>query len=311
MTAVELLHRDISYRLLRAEEDQDAKAFWFFMHKQRPGMEHSTYRPCFSVLLMKEMQQFLHRAMDRLALVGGNMDSRLAHMVIASDANVFNLGGDLELFSRLIRERNREHLQAYARLCVQSMFECYELTSRSRVHTIALVQGDALGGGLELALSCQSIVAESGVGMGFPEVLFDLFPGMGAFSFLCQRVSPRIAEEMMLNGTIYSSDELHRMGLVDILVPKGEGVQAVNDLIRRNKRIPHARTALSRVRHAARPVTLKELLDITEIWVDTAMQLGDKSLRTMERLVRAQQKRPIAAEMPATAIGELAHVSAR
>ncbi|MFM2287121.1 MAG: hypothetical protein RL684_264 [Pseudomonadota bacterium] len=295
MTAVELLHRDISYRLLRAEEDPEANAFWFFMHKKRAFLE-GTYRPCFSVLLMKEMQQFLHRAKDHLALPGGNADSRLAHMIIASDANVFNLGGDLDLFSRLIRERNREHLQAYARLCVQSMFDCYELASRSRVHTVALVQGDALGGGFELALSCQTIVAESGVGMGFPEVLFDLFPGMGAFSFLCQRISPRAAEEMMLNGTIYSSDELHRMGLVDVLVPKGEGIQAVNDLIRRNQRSPHARAALNRVRYAARPVTLKELLDITDIWVDTAMQLGDKPLRTMERLVRAQQKRPAKAQ---------------
>jgi len=127
-------------------------------------------------------------------------------------------------------------------------------------------------------------------------VLFDLFPGMGAYSFLCQRVSPRFAEEMMLNGTIYSSDELHRLGLIDVLVPKGEGVQAVHDLIRRNQRIPHARTAMNRVRQIRNPVTLTELMQVTEIWVDTAMQLGEKSLRTMERLVRAQQKRPLAVE---------------
>lgn len=302
MTAVEMIHRDISYRLLRAEEDPNANAFWFFMHKQRQATDNG-YRPCFSVLLMREMQQFLHRAMDRLTLLGGNTDNRLAHMVIASDANVFNLGGDLELFSRLIRSRNRDHLQAYARLCVQSLFECYELASQNRVHTVALVQGDALGGGLELALSCQTIVAESGVGMGFPEVLFDLFPGMGAFSFLCQRVSPHVAEDMMLNGTIYSSDDLHRMGLVDVLVPKGEGLQAVNDLIRRNNRIPHARTALNRIRHALKPISLQELIDVTEIWVDTAMQLGEKSLRTMDRLVRAQQRRPAAEAEPQRADG--------
>ena len=62
------------------------------------------------------------------------------------------------------------------------------------VRTIALVQGDALGGGMELALSCHTIVAEEGVGMGLPEVLFGLFPGMGAYSFLCKRVSPQLAE---------------------------------------------------------------------------------------------------------------------
>jgi len=294
MTAVESLHRDTDYRLLRTLEDPVANAHWCFMHAHRFPRD-TGYRACFSVALMKEMREFLKRTSDRLTLRSSNADASLTHVVITSDANVYNLGGDLELFCRLIRERNREHLLAYARLCVEGVHEIHAGLNRN-AHTVALVQGDALGGGLELALSCQTIVAESGVGMGFPEVLFDLFPGMGAYSFLCQRVSPRFAEEMMLNGTIYSSDELHRLGLIDVLVPKGEGVQAVHDLIRRNQRIPHARTAMNRVRQIRNPVTLTELMQVTEIWVDTAMQLGEKSLRTMERLVRAQQKRPLAVE---------------
>jgi len=294
MTAVESLHRDTDYRLLRTIEDPAANAHWCFMHAHRFPRD-TGYRACFSVALMKEMREFLKRTSDRLTLRSSNSDASLTHVVITSDANVYNLGGDLELFCRLIRERNREHLLAYARLCVEGVHEIHAGLNRN-AHTVALVQGDALGGGLELALSCQTIVAESGVGMGFPEVLFDLFPGMGAYSFLCQRVSPRFAEEMMLNGTIYSSDELHRLGLIDVLVPKGEGVQAVHELIRRNQRIPHARTAMNRVRQIRNPVTLTELMQVTEIWVDTAMQLGEKSLRTMERLIRAQQKRPQAVE---------------
>jgi DSF synthase len=79
-------------------------------------------------------------------------------------------------------------------------------------------------------------------------------------------------------------------------VPKGEGVQAVHELIRRNHRIAHARAAMNRVRQIAKPVTLAELMQVTEVWVDTALQLGEKSLRTMERLVRAQQKRPAVVE---------------
>ena len=294
MTAVEMLRRDNDYRLLRTHEDMAANAHWCFMHAQR--LQRDTgYRACFSVALMKEMREFLKRTSDRLSMRAANNDAGFSHIVMASDANVYNLGGDLDLFCRLIRERNREHLLAYARLCVEGVHEIHAGLNRN-AHTIALVQGDALGGGLELALSCQTIVAESGVGMGFPEVLFDLFPGMGAYSFLCQRVSPRVAEEMMLNGTIYSSDEMHRLGLVDVLVPKGEGVQAVHDLIRRNQRIAHACTAMNRVRQIRNAVTLTELMQVTEIWVDTALQLGEKSLRTMERLVRAQRKQPVLAD---------------
>ncbi len=288
MTAVEMLRRNPEFRLLRSQDDPVANTYWCFMHARRFPLG-SGYRACFSPQLIKEVREFQKQASDKLTAHATHSDNRLAHIVLASDADVFNLGGDLDLFCRLIRERNREHLLAYARLCVEGVHAFHAHLNRN-AHTVALVQGDALGGGFEAALSCQTIVAEEGVGMGFPEVLFDLFPGMGAYSYLSQRVSPRRAEEMMLNGTIYGSDELHRMGIVDVLVPKGEGVQAVDDLIRRNHRIPHAREAMNRVRQIRSEVSLAELMRITEIWVDTAMQLGEKSLRTMERLVRAQRK---------------------
>ena len=58
---------------------------------------------------------------------------------------------------------------------------------------------------------------------------------------------------------------------------------------------------MNRVREIAQPVSLAELMQVTEIWVDTAMQLGEKSLRTMERLVRAQEKRPVGAVAEAQA----------
>ena len=107
----------------------------------------------------------------------------------------------------------------------------------------------------------------------------------------------------MLNGVMYSSDELHRMGVVDVLAPKGEGVRAVHEVIRQNRRIATARLALHRVRDAVAPLSLDELTRITEIWVDTAMQLSDKSLRVMERLVRAQLRRPDLAGEAGTALG--------
>jgi DSF synthase len=82
----------------------------------------------------------------------------------------------------------------------------------------------------------------------------------------------------------------------------------VHELIRRNQRISHARTAMNRVRQMRDNASLTELMQITEIWVDTAMQLGEKSLRTMERLVRAQGKRPTE---PVSVPAESAQAAAR
>ena len=287
MSSIERLHRTRSYPTVRVESDPAGTAHWLYMHAD---IEQGT-RPCFRTALMDDMWSFLTSITLR---ENQRKPGALRHVVLASDASAFNLGGDLELFSRLIRENNREQLLAYARRCVDGVYHLHASLGGD-VRTIALVQGDALGGGMELALACQTIVAEEGVSMGLPEVLFGLFPGMGAYSFLCKRVSPQVAERIILDGNIYTSDELYKMGVVDVLVPKGQGAAAVQTIIDKQRRSPHAHLALNACRNLAQPVGYDELMGITEVWVDTALTLGDKSLKMMERIVRAQEKRSIRA----------------
>ena len=283
MSNIEKLQRSVRYPTLRVESEPSGASHWLYMHADAG----TGIRPCFRTALMDEMWTYLNSiTLPKSQRRPGN----LRHVVIASDAPAFNLGGDLELFARLIRENNREQLLAYARRCVDGVHHIHSGLGGD-VRTIALVQGDALGGGMELALSCHTIVAEEGCSMGLPEVLFGLFPGMGAYSFLCKRMSPQMAEKLILEGTILTSDEMHRMGVVDVLVPKGQGEAAVQDLIRQQQRSPHAHLAMNAVRGIAQPVGYDELMGITEVWVDTALALGEKSLRTMERIVRAQTRR--------------------
>jgi DSF synthase len=283
MSNIEKLQRSVRYPTMRVESEPSGASHWLYMHADAG----TGIRPCFRTELMDEMWRFLNS-------ITLNKTQRrpglLRHVVIASDAPAFNLGGDLELFARLIRDNNREQLLSYARKCIDGVHHIHSGLGGD-VRTIALVQGDALGGGMELALSCHTIVAEEDCGMGLPEVLFGLFPGMGAYSFLCKRVSPQLAEKMILSGQIYSTEELHKMGVVDILVPKGEGEAAVQDLVRTQQRSPHAHLALNQCRQISQPVGYDELMGITEVWVDTALALGDRSLKTMDRIVRAQERR--------------------
>ncbi len=302
---VELLHGNTATDLatIRITHDPSNASHWCHMHA-RQAFSDASYRPCFSPRLLRELRLFAREAIEGCetsAAAAEGPAPALSHIVIGSDAHVFNLGGDLDLFARLIRERDRGGLLRYATECVDSI-HLLHTRLHPDAHTVALVQGDALGGGFELALACQTIVAERGVQMGFPEVLFGLFPGMGAYSLLSRRVGPRRAEEMMLDGVMYSSEQLHEMGIVDVLAEPGEGVREVNELIRRNRRIAAARLALHRVRDAVDPVTHEELMKITHIWVDTALQLGDRQLRMMERLVRAQLQRPASAAKGSSAV---------
>ena len=288
MSVVQQLHVVSRYNTIRTAEDANGDVFFCNMHSdlaKRPG------RACFRTILVDEILNYQQALADRLRLDQQHKgDQHIKHVVLASDSDVFNLGGDLELFCELIRKGDRIGLLNYARQCVRGV-HAFHAGLGVGAHTIALVQGDALGGGFEAALSCHTIVAEEGVQMGLPEVLFDLFPGMGAYSFLCKRIAPHHAEKIMLEGNVYSSDELFKIGLVDVLVPRGEGMRAVEKVIRNNQRIPHARAAMHRVRSMTQPITLEEMMSITEVWVDTALRLGEKSLRTMERLVRAQYRR--------------------
>ncbi|KAA3600737.1 crotonase/enoyl-CoA hydratase family protein [Stenotrophomonas maltophilia] len=271
------------FATIRTEDSADGAAHWLFMHADAA----TGIRPCCRKDMLDEMWSYM-AAITRSP--AERHHGTLRHFVLASDAVAYNLGGDLDLFTRLIREGNRDPLQNYAQRCVEGVHHLHTGFGGD-VRSIALIQGDALGGGLEMALACHTIVAEEGSGLGLPEVLFGLFPGMGAYSFLCRRVSPHLAEKIILDGRVYSAEEMHAMGVVDVLVKKGEGRAAVEELIRQQQRTPQSYLAMNAARAIAQPVSYDELLEITKVWVDSALALGDRSLRTMDRLIKAQTRR--------------------
>lgn len=271
------------FATIRTEDSADGAAHWLFMHADAA----TGIRPCCRKDMLDEMWSYM-AAITRSPAERHN--GTLRHFVLASDAVAYNLGGDLDLFTRLIREGNRDLLLNYAQRCVEGVHHLHTGFGGD-VRSIALIQGDALGGGLEMALACHTIVAEEGSGLGLPEVLFGLVPGMGAYSFLCRRVSPHLAEKIILDGRVYSAEEMHAMGVVDVLVKKGEGRAAVEELIRQQQRTPQSYLAMNAARAIAQPVSYDELLEITKVWVDSALALGDRSLRTMDRLIKAQTRR--------------------
>ena len=252
---------------------------------------HST--PCFSLGLLKDV-----RAHDNaLALNGGKVqiegDLHEARYYVCGSRvpGVFNLGGDLALFMMLINSRSREALAQYARMCIDNMYARIQNYYTSNLVTISMVQGDALGGGLECALSSDIIVAEESVQMGLPEILFNLFPGMGACSLLTRRIGMRAAEELILSGRISSGAALHEAGIVDVLAKDGEAETAVQDWILRNAKRQNGTQAVLRARQLVHPITRQELDAIAELWVDAALRLQERDLKMMGRLVRSQARR--------------------
>ena len=88
--------------------------------------------------------------------------------------------------------------------------------------TIAAIEGDALGGGLELALCCDLRIASERARLGMPEVRLAVLPGSGGTQRLPRIVGPARAKELILTGRIISAHDAERIGLVNQVVPAGE-----------------------------------------------------------------------------------------
>ncbi len=248
-------------------------------------------RPTFNSQLLTEARQFANEIAD----CGGKnwengQEHKISYVVEASKVpGVYNLGGDLALFRDAIARQDREALLMYGRACIDNVYG-WATSFGQPLTTIALVQGDAMGGGFESALSANVLVAEESARMGFPEILFNLFPGMGAYSLLSRKVGRRITERMINGGDIYSGRDLYDMGVVDVLAPDGAGEAAVYSYIKKHGKSANGRRAVEAASREVDPLSYDELLRVVNIWVDAALQLTDRDIRMMERLVRAQNR---------------------
>lgn len=248
-------------------------------------------RPCFNKTCLNDLLQhhtYLQNSAGKVISQGAMQ--QVNYLVLASSVDgVFNLGGDLSVFRTLIQTQDRAQLLEYATLCVENLWTFYSM--KAPITTVALVQGQAMGGGFESALSAHVLIAEKSAVMGLPEVLFNLFPGMGALSFLSRKVGMAVAEKMVRSGKIYTGEELYQLGVVDVLAEDGQGEYALNNWIKKNHRSLNSFQAINKAKQRVNPLTIQELYDITEIWVDAALRLDERNLKVMERLVRAQNSK--------------------
>lgn len=270
-----------NYQQLLSCYDAERTALWCYLNP--------TPRPAFTQTLLSEMQDLQNRTTAYLN--SGNITEPIEYFVYASSTRgIFNLGGDVDLFIQLIDTGDRDALYDYARLCIDVVHANSTSFNVPDLTTIALIQGSALGGGFECALSCNHIIAEENTQMGFPEILFNLFPGMGAMSFLSRKVSLSQAERLVQDGKMHSARRMWEMGVVDELAANGEGTQAVNQFVRQHQRASNGRLAIRQASQRISPVTHQELMDIVEFWVDAAMRLTSRDLRMMSRIVAAQNR---------------------
>lgn len=270
-------------RQIDVEYDTETMTLYWWMNP--------TPRACFNSDFLQEVERFESRIEQHQGWFNhGGRQCKLENAVFGSRVpGVFNLGGDLSMFIQAILRRDRKTLAEYGELCVRNMYRRVA-GFNAGVVTYSLVQGKAFGGGFECALASEVIVAERSATMSFPEVLFNMFPGMGALSLLGRKIGLRKAEEIIMSGNVYTAKQMYDLGVVDEICEDGCGLETTQLLIRSRGRKRNAYRAMSMAKHRFQPVDQGEMLAIVDVWVDAAMQLETRDLKMMARLVRAQDK---------------------
>ncbi|HWU02948.1 MAG TPA: crotonase/enoyl-CoA hydratase family protein [Novosphingobium sp.] len=258
--------------------DEKVRALWTFM---RP-----VGRPSFTPPMLGDFEMW----QDLIARHFGPGRVPLDYLVLGSRSRgVFCFGGDLELFQKLIRAGDRDSLANYGYRCVRILHRNMQALDLPLL-TVGLVQGQALGGGFEALLSFDFIIAERGATFGLPEVMFGLFPGMGAHAILSRKVGVAMADRIILSNHTYTAEEMYEMGIVSQLAEPGQGVEAVRDFIGKSGRRHSGFVAARKAMRVASPVDLAEMRAIVDIWADAALQLTENDLRLMSRLAGAQAR---------------------
>ncbi len=258
--------------------EDDTETLWTYMRPEK--------RPSFTPSLLGDFEEW-----QGLITKGfGPGKASLRFLVLGSRApGVFCFGGDLELFQQLIRDGDRDGLVEYGHRCCAILHKNMQALDLPIV-TVGLVEGAALGGGFEALLSFDFIIAERGATFGLPEVMFGLFPGMGAHAILSRKLGSAMTERLIFSNETYTAEQMYDLGLIHRLAEPGEGLSACRDFITKSARkhsgLVHAKKAM----RVAQPLEREELFRITELWADAALQLREQDLKVMSRLAAAQTR---------------------
>ena len=269
------------YAQFTTRYDSETSSIWCWMHPEP--------RPCLNASLIDELVHLQRKLTNTYKNQHSDTIWPFRHLILASKTpGIYNLGGDLTLFKYCIENKDEEKLRDYAYKCIRLLHRNIDNLDLP-ITTISLVQGQALGGGFETALSCDVIIAERSSQMGFPEILFNLFPGMGAYNLLTRRIGSALAERIILSGKTYTAVELYDMGIIDVLAEDGAGIQATENYMRSHNQSHNTIRSIKKIRQIVHPITRQNLYDIVAIWVEAAMDLSEKDLFKMDRLLHLQK----------------------
>lgn len=207
------------------------------------------------IAMLEELRDALgHIANDRHALI-----------IDASGEKTFSAGASVQ-----------DHLGDRVAGMLERFHDCFRMLARLDLVTIALVRGAALGGGCELALACDFVLASDRARFGQPEIALGVFPPVAAYQ-LSRQLPPRKGLELFLTGDPIEAATAERLGLVNAVFPAAEFDTRASEWLSRIYR--HSASSLRMARKAFRLAAADDfesrLADVERLYLDELMQTRD------------------------------------
>lgn len=183
-------------------------------------------------------REMMNEIIEGIEAVNQNKDVYVA--VIRGEGRAFMAGADIKEYAGQTPEQFKSFQDCGIKL--------YESIENAPKPWIAAVNGFALGGGFEIALSCDMIVASDSAKMGLPEVFLSLVPGGGGTQRLIQKIGINRAKELLFFGSQYSAEKLQDWGIVNQVLPEKDfDVEVLKFAEKLTRRSPSAVSELKRL----------------------------------------------------------------
>jgi cyclohexa-1,5-dienecarbonyl-CoA hydratase len=207
------------------------------------------------IAMLEELREALARVKpDRHALI-----------IDAKGEKAFSAGASVQ-----------DHVAEKVAIMLHSFHDCFRLLARLDVVTVALVRGVALGGGCELAMACDFVLASDRAKFGQPEINLGVFPPVAAYQ-LSRLTAPRKGLELLLTGETIDAATAERLGLVNAVFPAAEFDARADDWLQRL----YGQSASS-LRFAKRAFRIAQSADFDErlagterLYLEELMKTGD------------------------------------
>lgn len=170
----------------------------------------------------KELNALNIRLMEELrdALVQLDANSKVRAIIITGNEKAFAAGADIKEMAG----------KSAVDMLIEDRFTAWDQIRKTKKPMIAAVSGFALGGGCELAMTCDMIVASESAKFGQPEIKIGVIPGAGGTQRLTKAIGKARAMEMVLTGKMITADEALSFGLINKVVPVESYMQAALSL---------------------------------------------------------------------------------